>query len=245
MNFKNGKRKIGLIALFSCIFTATVAFAAYTGYNYINGTVTVEGNPFKIVFANMDGSDVENNTIDADQNSEVVEGAMELSDLTVSDDGTKISSFTVTLPADVAASDGAQGGYGFVLRNDGGAPAYLTAIDCGNFDMPLAGDGSATSGLTVTLMMATQENSRLPGALVLRDGVAQSGVDGEIVVPPGEFIQVGLIFAASRPKEGHPVWEAVDADGNYGAEITLPQIQLTWSAVPLTDYGVQESPDTP
>ena len=231
MRFRRGRKSFGLIAVLSCVLTATVAFAAYTGYNYINGTTEVVGNPFKMVFANADGSDIVNNTISAETHAQI-QGVIEPSDLTVSDDGTTIDAFNVNFPADVAAAEGGMVQYSFTLRNDGGAPAYLSAIDCEGFSMPLAGEGSVTSGLGLVLALGDGSDPSSVAALRLLDGAVYDSRVYDVSVLPGAAVPVTLVVVAKQLEDGPPVWMAVDADGNYGAEITLPEIELTWSAVP-------------
>ena len=249
MNFKNGKRKIGLIALLSCVLTATVAFAAYTGYNYINGTVTVEGSPFKMVFANADGGDIIDNTIKgptepgdllSDVPSSGLYGGATAGDITVTEDGTKIESFNVKLTSELDESGNVVGAtYVFSVRNDGGAPAYLSGLTAEALELPYAGDGSLTSGLGVRVALVAPDGSSPLGALQLWDGDAPQATlfPAGPAVGPGEFVLVSLMVVAQEPVSGSPVWAAVGKDGNYGAEITIPEITIEWSAVPPAASG--------
>lgn len=235
MRFRRGKKSFGLIAALSCVLTATVAFAAYTGYNYINGTVTVEGNPFKMVFAKSDGTDIADDTIAVDDCAEKI-GAVEASDIKVSADGTKIDSFTVGFTADAATEEDNGVMYSFSVRNDGGAPAYLSAVNYDEFEMPAAGDGTHTTGLTV--MLHYYDLDGLPHYVAyLQDGAKVEEAAFTLPpdpVPAGQVLKFVLTVVASKEfnPDGPFVWEAVDADGNYGAEIALPELELEWSAVP-------------
>lgn len=231
MRFRRGRKSFGLIAVLSCVLTATVAFAAYTGYNYINGTTEVVGNPFKMVFANADGSDIVDSTISAEKSAQV-QGGAEASDLTVSGDGTTIDSFTVTITEAAAVEEGGVVMYSFSLRNDGGAPAFLSGIACEGFSMPAAGDGSLTSGLMLLLALGDRSAAEPLGAVSLEDGAVSSVTTSAVPVLPGESVPVQLLVGARANGEARPVWEAVKADGTYGAEITISEITIEWSAVP-------------
>lgn len=239
MRFRNGKKNIGLIALLSCVFTATVAFAAYTGYNYINGTVTVEGNPFNMVFTTRDGTTLEEGgQIDAETHAiaswEDGEISERVSDLEVSADGTTIDSFTVTLTAveDMVT-------YTFALTNTGASTAYLDAVGIGETVLPMDSAGRQVSGLQYNLFIATVDStggfavSSTDGAPVSAAPDGSSTTTSYISVAPGESVSVRLAVIATEPADGTPIlFSAYDADTEaYGAEITLGQITITWSAV--------------
>ena len=239
MRFRNGKKNIGLIALLSCVFTATVAFAAYTGYNYINGTVTVEGNPFNMVFATNAGTPLEEGgQIDAESHANVSweyeEISERVSDLTVSADGTTIDSFTVTLKetSDVVT-------YTFALTNTGGTTAYLDAISIGETVLPEDSAGQQVSGLLYSFSIATGDSSggfavsSADGAPVSAEPDGGSPSSSYISVPPGESRVVRLEVMATDPADGKPsLFTAYDAGAEtFGATITLGQITITWLAV--------------
>lgn len=247
MNLKNGKRKIGLIALLSCVFTATVAFAAYTGYNYINGTVTVEGSPFKMVYADKDGTPVAedatgkiaavdhatvNGSAATAQN--VTDGI--LTDLSVSAfDGTltshAISNFTVKLSEvnDTIA-------YTFKIKNTGGAPAFLDAVDIAKTTMPKDSTNNDVTGLAYTIALAGVDSSNASSTFTLTSAAGSAvlsspdGSDqkGYLSVVPGESVEVTLTVKATDDN----LFSAYNADAEtYGATITLGKITITWSAV--------------
>lgn len=136
MRFRNGKKKVGLIALLSCVLTATVAFAAYTGYNYINGTVDVLAAPVEMVFADKDGNEVP--TISEADHAEIT-GYATASDLTVTtnDEGMQtIDNLHVGL-----SDDGDMVTYTFNVKNNGLGTAYLTGLEIGNWDLPTGVEG--------------------------------------------------------------------------------------------------------
>ncbi len=245
MRFRNGKKKVGLIALLSCVFTATVAFAAYTGYNYINGSVTVEGSPFKMVFA-TDTSDSatvfesEDGVIPA--SSAQINGSAEATDMTVKsfDSANRVSRiqpFTITLK-----EKGDSAAYSFAIKNTGGATAYLKDVTIEHTDMPKDGAGATTSGLDYSVILRTSDGDACilkssDGERVFRspDGTSYNQY---ITVAPGESITVVVGAAATDPTDDNPsLFAAWDADGGddqsgaYGAEITLGQISMEWSAV--------------
>ena len=251
MNLKNGKRKIGLIALLSCVFTATVAFAAYTGYNYINGTVTVEGSPFKMVYADKDGNPVAetatgkiaavdhatvNGSAATAQN--VTDGI--LTDLSVSAfDGTltshAISNFTVKLSEvnDTIA-------YTFKIKNTGGAPAFLDAVDIAKTTMPKDSTNNDVTGLAYTIALAGVDSSNASSTFTLTSAagsaVSREPSSGEYIsVAPDATVEVTLTVKATDDNL-FSAWNPTADDGQggtgaYGATITLGKITITWSAV--------------
>lgn len=235
MNLKNGKRKIGLIALLSCVLTATVAFAAYTGYNYINGTVTVEGSPFKMVYADKDGNPVAetatgkidavghatvNGSAATEQN--VTDGI--LTNLSVSayaDQSHTISAFNVKLKElnDTIV-------YTFKIKNTGGATAYLSAVTIAETTLPTDSAGAEVSGLEYSISLG--------------DDISVTSTDGEFVsqaptlsVAPDATVDVTLTVKATD-ESLFSAWTedgGDDGTGAYGATITLGQITIAWSAV--------------
>lgn len=245
MNFKNGKRKIGLIALFACVFTATVAFAAYTGYNYINGTVTVEGSPFKMVYADKDGNPVAETAdgeIDAVGHATVNGSAATEDDVTdgiltnlsvsaFADTSHTISAFNVKLKEldDTIV-------YTFKIKNTGGATAYLSAVDIAEFTMPQDSVGNDVSGLeySIELRGVDADSNTVPFTLTSDDGGEANGNPngteglGYIPVAPDETVDVTLTVKATDES----LFSAYDTDSEtYGAEIELGKITITWSAV--------------
>ena len=243
MRFKNGKKKIGLIALLSCVLTATVAFAAYTGYNYINGTVSVVGSPFKMVYADKNGNPVAEtapgtiaavghatvNNVDATEQN-VTDGI--LTDLSVSPfDGTShaISGFTVKLSK---VNDSIL--YEFKIKNTGGSTAYLDSVSIAESVMPTDSAGESVSGLQYGVGITRDTDQVANFAASSADGelasLAPDGgeTSGFISVPPGEVCTVWLLVTATDDS----LFTAYDADTEtYGATITLGQITITWSAV--------------
>lgn len=253
MNFKNGKRKIGLIALLSCVFTATVAFAAYTGFNYINGTVTVEGSPFKMVYADNNEKPVAetaNGTIAAvghatvngnpAQSTQVgTAGALAdgqiLTDLSVSAfDGTShtISGFTVKLSEveDTIA-------YTFKIKNTGGSTAYLGAVDIAKTAMPKDSTNNDVTGLEYMITL-TGDAGTCTATSTDGEVVSKEPSSGEYIsVATGATVDVTLTVKATDARL-FSAWSVPEggsaSDGSYGAEIKLGQITITWSAVDLS-----------
>ena len=206
MRFKNGKKKVGLIALFSCILTATVAFAAYTGYNYINGTVDVLAAPVEMVFADKEGNEVP--AISAEEHA-TINGYATASDLTVT---TNEEGMQTIDNLHVGLSDaGDQVTYGFLVKNKGVGTAYLTGLEIATWTVPIGVQGISYA--------VSVEGDRLQSA----DGVGDSLDSFSVSVDPGATAWVYITVQANG--------FTVDPSFNRSADendITLGRITLTW-----------------
>lgn len=223
MRFKNGKRKAGLIALFSCILTATVAFAAYTGYNYINGQTEVMANPFKMVFFDKDGDEVTGSTELMAADYAEVTGDAEVSPITVSPDS--ITNFKVKL-----YKEGDSATYTLTLKNTGGSYAYLSAVDIAKTTLPTDDEGNPTSGLAYAISLAGTGLSGDPSTFTLTsaDGAAVNnspvGTDslGYLTVSPAATVEVKLTVTATNNSL---------FSGGENATLDMGRVTISWSSV--------------
>lgn len=213
---RNKKKKIGLIALFSCMFVASVAFAAFSGVLTINGTVDVMANPFKMIFTNSAGTQVTSIPFTT------VDGDVEASDLTVSAEGTEISAFNVKL-----YKNGDTATYTFKIKNTGGSTAYLQNIDFVGNEMPVGKDGSTKlSGLLYSIAIVNGESNVFKAEST--DGAETT------VTPDGNFDKKHISVAAGSTVDCSLTVTATaetlfNADKNE--KITLGAAKINWTSV--------------
>ena len=205
---RNKKKKLGLIVLFSCMFVASVAFAAYTGILTINGTVDVIVNPFKMIFTNSDGTQVTSIPVNS------VLGDAEASDLTVSAEGTEISAFNVKLyqNEDIAT-------YTFKIKNTGGSTAYLKNITIGETTMQ---DGQKFTGLYYAINISQQSDSFL----------AESwNGDAKDITPFGGTNNSYISVEEDSTVDCILTVKAVNLNNQENDTITLGEIKINWTNV--------------
>ena len=205
---RNKKKKLGLMVLFSCIFVASVAFAAYTGILTINGTVDVMINPFKMIFTNSDDTQVTSIPVDS------VSGDAEASDLTVSAEGTEISAFNVKLyqNEDIAT-------YTFKIKNTGGSTAYLKNITIGETTMQ---DGQTFTGLYYAINISKQSDSFL---------VESWNGEAKDIAPFGGTNNSYISVEEDSTVDCTLTVRAVSLNNQENDTITLGEIKINWTNV--------------
>lgn len=212
---RNKKKKIGLIALFSCMFVASVAFAAFSGVLTINGTVDVMANPFKMIFTNSEGTQVTSIPVTD------VDGDVETSDLTVSAEGTEISNFNVKL-----YKNGDTATYVFKIKNTGGSTAYLQNIDFAGNAMPTGKNSSPLTGLLYSINIVNGEGNVFKA----------ESTDGEkvTVIPDGNSSKKYISVAANSTVDCSLTVRAT-ADTLFNTDtnetITLGAAKINWTSV--------------
>lgn len=205
---RNKKKKLGLIVLFSCMFVASVAFAAFSGVLTINGTVDVIVNPFNMIFTNSDGTQVTSIPVNS------VSGDAEASDLTVSAEGTEISAFNVKL---YKVNDTAI--YNFKIKNTGGSTAYLENI---NMEKSTMQDGQTSTGLYHAINISKQSDSFL----------AESwNGDAKNFVPFGGDNNSYISVEEDSTVDCTLTVRAVSFNNQENYTITLGKITINWTNV--------------
>ena len=212
---RNKKKKIGLIALFSCMFVASVAFAAFSGVLTINGTVDIMANPFKMIFTdNSGGNSV--TTIPANGTYVVLTGSAEASDLTVTA-GTKITGLNVKLYEN---GDGAT--YSLKIKNIGNSNAYLDSIKIDKTN-PTSGLTSL-NGFKYTFSIGSVQNFVI-------DSIA--GAEAA-VTPDGSTSKNYITVAPNNTVDCKIKVEATDSSlfaGDTNVNLTLGEITINWTSV--------------
>lgn len=211
MRFRNGKKSFGLIAVLSCVLTATVAFAAYTGYNYINGTVDILAAPVEMVFADKDDNEV--TTISAAEHAEIT-GHATASDLTVTtdEDGMQtIDNLHVGLSdnEDIVT-------YRFTVKNNGLTTAYLTGLEIDAWNLP-----EGVTGVQYEVQVGNGYVSSLNG-----NTTTIFDPDDGIYVMAGSTATVTITVLAN----GFTVKPPFDRSANEYDDITLGRIKMIWEA---------------
>lgn len=218
---RNKKKKIGLFALFSCMFVASVAFAAFSGVLTINGTVDIQANPFKMIFVDGNG-----NQVTSISPPDMSDATAEASDLTVSAAGTEISAFNVKL-----YKKGDTVYYSLKIKNNGGSTAYLDNINIGETTMPKGDGGEALTGLSYIIGIVEMGDGdascyaqSVDGATVnvKPDGVTED--KNYISVDAGET--VACVIEVKATEENSTLF---DTDTNE--TITLGAAKINWTSV--------------
>ena len=212
---RNKKKKIGLIALFSCMFVASVAFAAFSGVLTINGTVDIMANPFKMIFTdNSGGNSV--TTIPANGTYVALTGSAEASDLTVTA-GTKITGLNVKLYEN---GDGAT--YSLKIKNIGNSNAYLDSIKIDKTNIP-SGLTSLT-GFKYKFSIGSVQNF-----------VIESVAGAEVTVTPnGNASKNYITVEPNNTVDCKIKVEATDSslfNGDTNVNLTLGEITINWTSV--------------
>lgn len=245
---KNSKKRTGLIALFACLLTAAVAFAAASQNLTIGGTVTITTDLAKVVFAVDDSETTKEFPISGD----IVPFA-EMTDST-SKDTPEITANTITLTDGSTTSDGTIAldgieinlvkpgekiSYPLYLKNTGDETAYLESVHIA--DWAGSFDGWDPGGCLRLQLWIDGPDSDNPVADSY-DGAettwSASEAGFETTIEPDQQIRATLTFywypsSDESPLAPLPPLADTDGDGVGDTEktytIALGPITVTWS----------------